>query len=317
MVNPDVTGGGVKPELPHQFGQLNELLLAGQDRPPPDHRVEVHVGEAGGADHRTQFVEHRPRLPHPAETAQQRTEVVDREDRRAIDAVVRGVGEEPVDEMGAEPAEGLPRHRAGIEQFAVGAAARMDVHPVVIGPHQAELDPVDVPRREKSLIEAVLQKGSVVVIVVVEDEIVDAVVGGGGDLPLHDLRERFIDISPQRPERLMVPLKAGKRLLHQLPLAPAGAVHLGVSPVVAVVVREIVASDIDTFLLHGKTSVPFPAIIPRNRERRYNRITFFYHDLTNSTPLPLRADNAAEFPTPSRVRRSGAASSSRGGGRAA
>ena len=219
--------------------------------------------------------------------------------------------------MGAEPAEGLPRHRAGIEQFAVGAAARMDVYPVVIGPHQTELDPVDVPRREESLIEAVLQKGSVVVIVVVEDEVVDAVVGGGGDLPLHDLRERFIDISPQRPERLMVPLKAGKRLLHQLPLAPAGAVHLGVSPVVAVVVREIVASDIDTFLLHGKTSVPFPAIIPRNRERRYNRITFFYHDLTNSASLPLRADNAAEFPTPSRVQHSGAASSSRGGGRAA
>ena len=92
---------------------------------------------------------------------------------------------------------------------------------VVVGPHQIELHAAVVARLEKPVVQARLQKRQPVVPVPVVDEDVDAVIGRRGDLHLHHVAVRLIDVAPKREARLVMPLELGRVLHHRLPLADA------------------------------------------------------------------------------------------------
>ena len=131
------------------------------------------------------------------------------------------------------------------------AAGGMDVGPIVIGPHQAELHPAVVGGLEIAQIEAAVEERAVVVVVPIEDEGVDGVVGGGVDLAGHHLRVRLVLVAPERHVRLLMAGKAGPGRLDQLPLRPAAALGLFVARLAGMVVGEIVAGHGDFRRLRG------------------------------------------------------------------
>ncbi len=118
----------------------------------------------------------------------------------------------------------------------------MDVHPVVVGPHQRELHAAVVRRAEEALVQPTLQERAILVVVPIEQEDVDPVVGGRGDLARHGLWVGFILVAPSRHARLVMAGEARLGALDQLPLGPARAVR-GLVARVDVVVGEIVAGD--------------------------------------------------------------------------
>ncbi len=143
--------------------------------------------------------------------------------------------------------------RAGVEQRRAldrpAQLGRMDVHPVVVGPHQRELHAVVVRRAQEAFVQPSLQERAILVVVPIEQEDVDPVIGGRGDLARHGLRVGFILVAPGRHARLAMAGEARLGALDQLPFGPARPVR-GLVARVDVVVGEVVAGD-GVVLGHG------------------------------------------------------------------
>ena len=143
--------------------------------------------------------------------------------------------------MVADLLEILRRHRAGIKDLAFGAApVGMDFQPVVVGPHEGELQARVVLGLQETQVNRPIEKRAVVVVIPIEDERIDAVVGGGGDFLCHDLRVGFIGVSPERHVRLVMAGEARAGCLDQFPLGPILALALHVARIARVVVAEVV-----------------------------------------------------------------------------
>src|ERR1017187_5140285 len=94
---------------------------------------------------------------------------------------------------------------SGVEQFLRRTSAvGMDVEPIVVCPHQREIQPPIVPRLQKAMIDGTVQEWTVVVVVPVENERVDAMVCGRGYLLRHHRRVGFVRVSPKRNVWLVV-----------------------------------------------------------------------------------------------------------------
>lgn len=161
-----------------------------------------------------------------------------------------------VDGPAAETAECLRRHLAGPEQRAAPAQARVDVEPVVVGPHEAEFELVDVRGSQEAVIQAVFEKRAVIVVIIVEDEVIDAVRGGVFDLLRHNGGVRFVGVAEDGHFGLAVARETRRHRLDQLPFAPAFAVDGRVARFAAVIVRKIVTADIGTLRIH-QCSTPY------------------------------------------------------------
>ena len=116
---------------------------------------------------------------------------------------------------------------ARVEQFDfVRRVVALDVEPVMIGPHQAELDAAVVRGLQKPPLQGALKIWTVVVVIPVEDEGVDAVVGRRIDLLRHDLGIGFVGVSPDRSFGLFMAGKARLGLSNEVPLGEAGILGL-------------------------------------------------------------------------------------------
>ncbi|MPM94878.1 hypothetical protein SDC9_142027 [bioreactor metagenome] len=113
----------------------------------------------------------------------------------------------------------------------------MEVVPVVVGPHQRELE-LGVAAAEEPLVQRPLEEGAFIP-VPVEDEGIDAVRRRRIDFPAHHRRVGLVLITPERNLGLVVAGKARRGMLHQLPFGPALAVN-GLVAGIGVIIREIV-----------------------------------------------------------------------------
>ena len=172
------------------------------------------------------LAEPRDGLARRVDSAQSRDQlghVVDHEHGLSVDGVVIRLMEVLLD----HPAHGAPelvhRHAAVPDDGAqiVGIALVPQRHRVVVRPHEIKLHAVAVLRLQEAVVQAVFQKRPAIVPVPVVDEHVHAVICGRGDLHLHYVGIRLVDISPQRPARPLVSLIALHRRAHRLPFAHA------------------------------------------------------------------------------------------------
>ena len=246
VVDPDVRRDAVEAERLEQPLRIFHRRFARQDRQIPRHVVQVQIGEARRLDLRPERGERVRRRLDPAQPLDQRVQLVDREVGAAVDQPVRRVLEIALDHEVGDHIETGTADRAGVKQGrALDRAAqfgRVDIHPVVVGPHQRELHAVVVGRAEEAFVQPALEEGAVVVVIPIEQEDVDSVVGGRGDIACHGLRVGFILVAPDRHAWLAMAGEARLGALDQLPLGPARAVR-GLVARVDVVVREIVAGD--------------------------------------------------------------------------
>ena len=134
---------------------------------------------------------------------------------------------------------------SGMEQLLAEVAPhRVDIDPVVIGPHQGKIDPIDVAGLEEALLQTTLKKRPVLVVVPVKEEVIDAMISGRIDLFLHHLGLGLILITPNWHLGLLMVAEAWVGVADQLPLRPAGAMNLLV-PWVRMVVGKIVTTHPD------------------------------------------------------------------------
>ena len=54
----------------------------------------------------------------------------------------------------------------------------MDVNPVVVGPHEGKIDPIDVAGLEEPLLQTTLKKRPILVVVPVKNKMIDAMLRG-------------------------------------------------------------------------------------------------------------------------------------------
>jgi len=134
---------------------------------------------------------------HPAETLNQGMQFIDAEIGAAVNAPIGGVREIILDENIGNGLKGGGRDRSGIQQcrFAVQPGG-VDVYPVVVGPHEAEFEPVRIGRFHEALFNAPFEKGAIIEIVPVEDKRVYAVIGCCCDFLCHLDRVRLVGVSP-------------------------------------------------------------------------------------------------------------------------
>ena len=204
---------------------------AGQSR-RPGLLLEARQGRAGRLD--------------PAEALDQAEKLVDGKVGLAVDLPVRRLREVIGDHVLANLVEGGRGDLAGVKQRRLHEPPRgMHVHPVVVGPHQRELDPVAVGRAQVAFVEGALQERAVVVPVPVEDEGIDAVVRRGVDLLSHNRRVGLVALTPKRHLRLVMSGEARTRFPDQFPFIPARSVERLVAGVAEMVVGKIVAGDGD------------------------------------------------------------------------
>ena len=172
-------------------------------------------------------------------------EVIDREVRAAFDFKVGGMGEITARDQVGDIAKHLGRDLSRVEQLLAEVAPHgVDVNPVVIGPHQTKIDPIDVAGLEEALLQTTLKKRPVLVVVPVKKEVIDAMIHGRIDLFLHHFGLGLILMAPDRNLGLLVVGKPGGGMADQLPLRPAAAMNLLV-PWVPMVVGEIVTTHLD------------------------------------------------------------------------
>ncbi len=197
-----------------------------------------------------QIVERIARGRDAAQPLTEFPQVVDREIGPPLDAPVGRMGEVAFDEDADDLLPARPRDRAGIEQARrVGGAAlaqlgRVDVYPVVVGPHQREFQAVAVRRAQEAHIQRPFEERPILIVVPVEEEGRHAVIGRRGDLAAHHGGVALVLLAPQRGARLAVAGEARLGAPGQLPLGPAGAVDARVARV-GVVGREVVAGDFE------------------------------------------------------------------------
>ena len=139
----------------------------------------------------------------------------------------------------------LGRDLSRVEQLLAEVSPhRVDIDPVVIGPHQGEIDSIDVAGLEEPLLQTTLKKRPVLVVVPVKNKMIDAMIRGRIDFFLHHLGLGLILISPERNLGLLVVRKTWVGVADQLPLRPTRPVDLLVSWI-DVVVGKVVTPDPD------------------------------------------------------------------------
>ena len=103
--------------------------------------------------------------------------------------------------------------------------------PGMVRPHQAEFEPVPVRRIQKRFVQGLFEELVALIPIPVEHESGDAAVGGEVDLLRHPDRVGFVEISPDRFQRLAVSGKQRPGRLDQLPFTEPFAVPLFVMAV--------------------------------------------------------------------------------------
>ena len=121
---------------------------------------------------------------------------------------------------------------------------REDFDPIVIRPHERELDLVAIFRVEESVVDRPFKERTVVIVIPVKKEHVDAILRSGVDLLFHVARIRLVGIAPKRNLRLLMTFKSRFGILDKLPLRPAFAKALFIA-FIKMVVAEIVGNDLD------------------------------------------------------------------------
>ena len=214
----------------------------------------MQLAKSGGAHDSARLVQLR--LDPPGVVAALRAEirgVVYREEQpavlppvlRLVEVVLRGIAD--------KPEELVLRVCQGHEHAARLAELRTElVAPFVVAPHERELHAVAIGRFEKALFKRLLLRDLSVIPVVVVEENVYACVGREGNLLLHVLWIRAVEISRAWHKRLPMAGEARLRGLYKCPL-PFFPV-LRPKPLVAlritVPVRVVDADNLD-FLLYG------------------------------------------------------------------
>ena len=128
-----------------------------------------------------------------------------------------------LDDVRGHPLEGGAIDDAVLESTGIVVGrivVREDVDQLVVGPHQREVDQLEVGRLEQSLVEGTREVGAVVVPVVVDEEAVDTVAMRELDVDGRLRRLGLVAIAELGHARLTVPLEARPRRAEQLPLVP-------------------------------------------------------------------------------------------------
>ena len=153
----------------------------------------------------------------------------------------------------------LGRDLSRVEQLLAEVAPHgVDIDPVVIGPHEGKIDPIDVTGLEEPLLQTTLKKRPVLVVVPVKNKMIDAMIHGRTDLFLHHFWTRFVFVPPERDLGLLVVRKTWVGVADQLPLRPARSVDLLITWI-NVVVGKVVTADtyrIGFFALHSIIEMP-------------------------------------------------------------
>ena len=181
----------------------------------------MQAREARRLDLRAEGIERRLRLLHSAQALDQRAQLVDGEDRLALNLVVGGMVHVARDDAVHHGVERRAVHCAGPDDL-VRQAGLLDIPQragIVIRPHEEEFDLVVVAGLEEAIVDALLQEWLVVVPVPVEDQHVDPVAGGGGDFLFHDARVGLVLVAPERDIGLLVPREAGLAVPDNFPFA--------------------------------------------------------------------------------------------------
>src|SRR6476469_980926 len=110
-----------------------------------------------------------------------------------------------LDDILDHPFKSSTRGGALVEQRRwAGQLGRMDIDPVVIGPHQSELETPVVARLQKSTLTATGQERAILIPVPIEDKAVDAMVRRGVYLPGENCWIGLGIVAPGRYLRLYV-----------------------------------------------------------------------------------------------------------------
>ena len=115
----------------------------------------------------------------------------------------------------------------------------------MVGPHEGELDAIAVGCLEETLVNRAIQKRAVGVVIPIKDEGIYPVVGGGGDLLGHDLRIRFVLITPERDLGLLMAGETGFGGFDEFPFAPGFASGFQIAQIVGMILAEVVTGDGD------------------------------------------------------------------------
>ena len=227
------------------FGQSAGVLPPGQIRAAPEHGVDVQTRQPGGLGLLAEAIQRRARGFDRAEVLQEQAHLVDGEVGLAVNLPIARVLEIPRDDEVGDLVPGGRGDLAGVEQLdLVRRVVALDVEPVVIGPHQAELDAAVVRGLQKAPLQRALQVGAVVVVIPVEDEGIDAVVGGGVNLLGHDLGIGFVGVAPKRDLGLLMAREARLGLPDEVPLGEPGILGL-VPPRVGMLAGIVIGGDGD------------------------------------------------------------------------
>ena len=259
-----------------------------------DHQIEMKIRKPRPPDLLPELPQSRRRRLHAAEGGEQTLQMVDRKIRRPVNTIVRGMLEITLDGSGAETPEGLRTHNSRIEQRPAASRTRMNVQPVVIRPHQSELQIPDIRRLQKTVVQTVFQKRTVVIIIIVKNKIVYTVFRRILNLTCHHRRIGFVGIAQQRTLRLPVAGETGSHRLDQFPFTPAGAVNRRIAGIIEMIIWEIITPDIRPLRLFHCTH-PFRCC--KRRKFIDTRLARLIPD-SSCRPVPRRERSAGGVPAP-------------------
>ena len=111
---------------------------------------------------------------------------------------------------------------ARIEELAgISRIVALNIIPVVIRPHDREVDPFVVGSLEESPVQRPLEIGPVVVVIPIENERIESMIGRRVDLSGHHQWIGFVLVSPERRVGLLVPGKPRARFADKIPFGEA------------------------------------------------------------------------------------------------
>ena len=185
-------------------------------------------------------------LAGPPSWSMKRCGMEDAEEQPAVHGPVVRLAEVVLDAVVDHPGQvgrRVPLREPRVKRLVVGPGEV--VAPVVVRPHQGELQALAVRGLEEAVLQGLLHEPDARVPVPIEEEHVDAVVGGQVDLARGPLGVGLVEEAPRGPQRLVVAGEARRGRLHQFPFAPAVAVP-GVHVVVAVPQGAVDGGDFGT-----------------------------------------------------------------------
>ena len=193
-------------------------------------------------------VEPLQRVPGRIEAAERLDQggcVVDREARSAVDARVVRAREVGGDDVAREVLELRAADATVVDEriSTLRIARRKDIHPVVVGPHERELDVEAVARAEEAALKRAFEIRAVLIPVVVEHEAVHPVRTREVDVASHHCGVRLILLTAGRYPGLGMPAEARAGVAQQLPLRPT-RVEACVIARVGMVLGEVVGENL-------------------------------------------------------------------------